>query len=75
MLQFFGFYFRLFLKVGGVGRSDAILSLSPIPHFSLTSHNPPPQPNPTPTPLELHSSHVSLYSERSVQNYLPIFFT
>ena len=57
---------------GGVGRSDAILSLSPIPHFSLTSHNPPP-PNPTPTPLELHSSHVSLYSERSVQNYLPIF--
>ena len=41
-------------------------------HSLLTT---PPQPNPTPTPLELHSSHVSLYSERSVQNYLPIFFT
>ena len=40
-------------------------------HSLLTT--PPPQPNPTPTPLELHSSHVSLYSERSVQNYLPIF--
>ena len=51
---------------GGVGRSDAILSLSPF----LTFHS-----LPTPTPLELHSSHVSLYSERSVQNYLPIFFT
>ena len=59
-----------------MGRSDAILSLSPNPHFSLTFHKPPPPPpNPTPTPLELHSSHVSLYSERSVQNYLPIFFT
>ena len=39
-------------------------------HSLLTT---PPQPNPTPTPLELHSSHVSLYSECSVQNYLPIF--
>ena len=47
-----------------MGRSDAILSLSPF----LTFHS-----LPTPTPLELHSSHVSLYSERSVQNYLPIF--
>ena len=40
---------------------------------SLLTIPPPPNPTSTPTPLELHSSHVSLYSEHSVQNYLPIF--